>query len=360
VINANEIVRQFDRTLLAEATSMEEERNVVNEMFGDLDGWANVQHAANQLGLEWNETIGEQQRAAEAAAAATAEQAAADAALAEQKGDLNAASMAELASLGDLDMQYGLLNSEVAANRQQVINLAEAYVDLAAEMDAVLGGTFNYEESTLNLSTTMRRFQDDVVAAYDVLADATATTSEKEAATDSLRLSEIGAAKAALETASAYAAEQGAAEGTIEYAALQREELERLRKKYPELKDEINLYIAELRKIPTSITTNLRTTQTGSIGRSSGGRGVRHTGGPVAAGETYDTLPGEIFTPSVAGRISSREDVARALGNSEGGEGGGGNTYILQYEGLVPPNEAVMQQFEQMVESIEAKREQAL
>ena len=122
---------------------------------------------------------------------------------------------------------------------------ADAIADQVDAVDDLLGRLFDYEEGTIKLGD-----------AVTDLADKT---------DGDLRLATIGAARDALSVSEAFATEQGALKGTSEYAALQRDELQRLAEKYPALRAEIAQYIAALGQIPRDINTTVRLSG-GSVG----------------------------------------------------------------------------------------------
>lgn len=131
-----------------------------------------------------------------------------------------------------------------------------------------------------------------------------------------------------------------------------RDALIALGTQYPPLRDQVNQYLTRLDQIPPSRTTNVTaTTDTSRIDALIGkiyaiaGKTFRTTldialpglasGGPVKSGHAYvvgEEGP-EIFTPSSSGRILSAKDSAAKL-SAVGG--GGGNTYVINVNSLVP------------------------
>lgn len=173
---------------------------------------------------------------------------------------INAANAAEYLAeeTGGLD---GWINDVNQSMKEQIIRLenkerrdeaaaeaaeehAEAIADQVAAIDDLLGRMFDYEESTLGLAASVQE-----------LADLTG---------DDLTLAQIDVAREALAASEAFAAEQGALEGSTQFAALQRDELLRLKQEYPELASLIQEYIDVLNNIPGVITTTLNIAGSGA------------------------------------------------------------------------------------------------
>jgi len=141
---------------------------------------------------------------------------------------------------------------------------ADAIAEQVDAVDDLLGRLFDYEEGTIKLGE-----------AVSDLADKTG---------NDLRLAQIGAARDALALSEAYATEQGEVKGTSEFAALQRQELQRLAEQYPALRSQIAAYIDALKSIPRDINMT-----------------VRLSGGAIG-------------TTNAAGQVTSRRNVGLGAG----------------------------------------------
>ena len=256
----------------------------VPEVVGGLEAWyettMNVVNPLNLFGKVIGEVRGEteeaysasdkyatslsKQRTAARAAAAMARKQARDEAAAAEATEVH-------------DDWVNMINSSMATQitrlenkeraDQRAADAVEAHVqaqeDLFDSVNHLLGSLFEYEEATINLSNNVEE-----------LAGLTG---------DDLRLAQIDLAREALATAEAFATEQGAVEGTTEYAALQRGELVRLADQYPEIRDEIYAYIEALELIPREINT---------VVKLSGGRYGRTNELGQVTGFSFDGVTG--------------------------------------------------------------------
>lgn len=168
--------------------------------------------------------------------------------------------------------------SALADRQQEAAEATERHrAAVAALFDEVnnnLSTMFDYDDAVIELqngSEDLAKETWDLVEAYN---KGEITTAEYERGLRDLRTEENQLARSALDTATAYAESQGAIEGTTGFAMLQREELERLRDRFPELTDEIDLFIAELDKIPAVKTVSLileRDSVNAQLSKSTGG-----------------------------------------------------------------------------------------
>lgn len=175
----------------------------------------------------------------------------------------------------------------------------EAIAALFDEIDNNLSTTFDYEEATMAVEDAIKDFADAAVNALEVANDSESSMADREQALRDMRGAEIDAANAALDASAKYAESQDAIQGTTEFAMLQREELSRLADEFPELRDEIALFIAELDRIPAVKTVSLVINRSGTnAALAAAGTGARAdefgnlipgraSGGPVSAGGTY-------------------------------------------------------------------------
>lgn len=169
---------------------------------------------------------------------------------------------------------------------------AEALDELIAKLLAAVGSVFDLEKATLNLDSSYAAYQESILETMGILGDSEATDREKEQALRDLREQELAVAADALATAEAYAAEQGAAEGSAEAAQLQKDKLLELAARFPELRDEIQLYIDKINAVPGVIRTRFEITATGATvtphGDFIGIGGPRAAGGPTYRGRLHE------------------------------------------------------------------------
>jgi hypothetical protein len=149
--------------------------------------------------------------------------------------------------------------------RQALVAAAEAIRDKQAAMLESLGVMHDYESAALNTADQVDSLNEAESAYNDVAADTEATATQKAAALRDVAEQQISSAEAALAQSEAYAAEMGAAEGSTAQALLQKQELERLAAKYPELVALIQGYIDKLNAIPAVKSTQLVVTSSGAI-----------------------------------------------------------------------------------------------
>lgn len=78
----------------------------------------------------------------------------------------------------------------------------------------------------------------------------------------------------------------------------------------------IEAELAELTR-RREIILEYRTTGSASVPITPGSTsGIRHVGGPVSAGQAYQTLPGEVFVPNTSGQVLSRERAREVAGGA--------------------------------------------
>ena len=261
---SNDVVAGFDKTLLDNAGSFEEARAIVLDNVKGMEDWADTTFIANSVALEWQKANEDAAAAVELSTEAIED---AERATADAKHE-NALANTELKKL---NTRYDDLGPAIAEVEAETVDYTEALRDLVAELDDANSSTFDYEKATINLGSAVGDLAGKVG--------------------DELRLAQIGAAEDALAAAAAFAEQSGASAGTTEFARLQREELERLRAKFPELTDDIDRYILTLLRIPTDITTAFhvtgqQVTRGGDIIGQRGGK--RAHGGPTQSGGLYE------------------------------------------------------------------------
>lgn len=132
--------------------------------------------------------------------------------------------------------------------------------ELTASQIEGVSSAYDLEKANLDLADSVADFKDKQAETNEVLNDAEASADDKAQAIRDLRAEEIAMAETALETAAAYAREQGAQDGTIRSARLQLRRLEELQREYPEIASAVQPYIDNLRSIPgvvgTTVTAN--------------------------------------------------------------------------------------------------------
>lgn len=174
----------------------------------------------------------------------------------------------------------------------------EAMEALFESVNANIAGAFSYEEATLRLDNAVSDYQVKLWETVEAERAGELSGRELTKAKNGLRLEEISLAESALETARAFADQQGAQEGTEEHAGIMRQKLQELAGQFPFLRDEIDAYIAELDRIPRSVDSVLRLNIAGrtvTVGQNGAGgtisaSGFRAHGGPVAGGRIYEVL----------------------------------------------------------------------
>lgn len=226
------------------------------------------------------------------------------------------------------------LAASAAAARERV-------EELTASMLAAAGQVHDLEEAEIALQGSVDDLADKYLTALGVVNDATASDREKAAAVRDTRSAQIDAAAQALALAEAYAAEKGAADGTVESGRLQVEKLREMQEKYPELRDDIQLYIDKLLDVPgvvdTTISADTRSANASldellrklaAIGSGASAGSVlsanrfrqSHTGSRFEAGEAKAILPGQqVFVPDGPGRMYSPAESQRMM-NAGGSE----------------------------------------
>lgn len=201
----------------------------------------------------------------------------------------------------------------------------QAIKDQADAIRESLDATFDYEEATLATADAVDDLRAQEAETNAVLNDGTATAEEKAAALRDLRSAQIDTAKAAFDQAAAFAAEKGATAGSKDEAQLMIGQLQLLADQYPELRSEIDLYIAKLKQIPGVINTNINVNYNSNLGPigakdSTGQVPKRAAGGPVSADQVYmvgENGP-ELFVSSEAGQIVPNNKMGSAVAMGSG------------------------------------------
>lgn len=323
-----EAAATFDRALLDGASSFAEVRARVIEHTGDVE-------AANVVALEWAEAnkdasetlIDLGDKAANAAM---------------ETGDLT--DVTEAQEEADRDAEEAAADLTEALEKQ-----AEKTNDLIAARVQLVGGELGVREAQRQARASMEGLT-------DAIGDAEEGTDAYQAAIDDATESQLSAAEAAAD----YRAKQAEAAGVTldakDKAAILSEEINALAGTLQDgpVKDALLAYVEQLDAIPRQVDTRLNLSITGGdfgVGGQRGGtgyNGVRHVGGPVAAGQFVNVLPGEGFVAPAAGRIIPREDMARMAADGQGAAQH--VTYNLYIQ--APTGEAALQEFKRTLDEI--------
>jgi hypothetical protein len=150
------------------------------------------------------------------------------------------------------------LSAAVAENAEKYYEAVEATEALTAAQVAAVPEVFSLEKAQLNLSIAVDDYRQKQIDTTLVLEDSKATDAEKVVALQSLRVEQIGLAEELFATTVEYAKQQGATEGSTAAAQFQIAELLRLKEQYPEVANEVDIYIAKLAEIPGTVSTDIQ------------------------------------------------------------------------------------------------------
>ena len=131
----------------------------------------------------------------------------------------------------------------------------ERLMELTEEILRGVSSAFDLEEATLSLESGYSALEDQMLENLATQTDAEKSDREKAESSRDLRQAEIDLAGQALQTAEAYAAQMGAQDGSTLSAQLQITKLGELQRQYPELRDEIQVYIDKLLAVPGTVDT---------------------------------------------------------------------------------------------------------
>ena len=198
--------------------------------------------------------------------------------------------------------------------KASIEELMQAHQDLIDQLFGNVSRLFDYEQAVLGVEDGYASLEEAILKNLEVQADAEVSDRDKEASARGLRQEELRLAEQVLGVAEAFAAEQGAAEGSTEAAQLQIQELERQALKYPHLRDEIWAYILRLNEIPGTKITDVRMDPDHeSFGKTK--RAIEHNaesprhvsvtagyaGGPVRIPTTWSTPGGSVYRLAMGG-----------------------------------------------------------
>jgi len=166
-------------------------------------------------------------------------------AVAHGEAEKESAEAADAAAIAHEGLQQAYLDSAAAADKAR-----QAAHDLRVENLAAAGGVFDLESNQLALADAMVDITDRQKDAADAVDEFGAHSDEARAATNDLRQAQISAATQALATATAFADQSGAAEGSRKHTNLMRDALTMLAAENPGIRGEIQQMIDKLNKIP--------------------------------------------------------------------------------------------------------------
>ena len=294
----------FDRELLKNARTFAEVRAIVIEYTGD-------QEAANQVALEWRDSLGllngqtlDQKEAIDELAESTN--------ILRGQSD-NYVSFLEQRAISAQREQF----EAVERSRKEHQLLADAVKRVRDEIFASLDSMFDYEESTAATFFAARDFRETLEETPDDLW--------------AVREAEIAAAEAALKQAEDFAAAAGATEESTVKAQLMKLELENLQAKFPELHGVIQGYIDQLNRIPAVKETQLLIT---AEGRGFTAQLTNPFGRIIDAGgfDSGGVVDGPLGAPRLA-LVHAGETILAT--HKDGGGGFGGAGIIVNIEGPV-------------------------
>jgi hypothetical protein len=235
---------------------------------------------------------------------------------------------------------------------EKATDARERIEELTKSMVDATGDTYSLEKAELELADAAARLEQNYLDTVAVMNDATSTDAEKAQASRDLRSQEIATAEQALATAQAYAAEQGAVDGSAHSARLQVEALRAMQQQYPNNAAAIQPYIDKLLAVPGVVDTTVTANTSGAnaaldslIGKLRG-IGANVTTASVVAAARFRQFarggqpdPGETFVagedgPEIvtAGRKGATVfNAAQSAAAMRGAAGGPGSvTYVTQ------------------------------
>jgi hypothetical protein len=233
--------------------------------------------------------------------------------------------------------------AEAEKRRTERLEAAATASDRATEAaqefrDELIKGSqrvHDYELALLDLDGSYQSYREQVWTTTEAVNDSTLSDAEKAQALRDLRTEELQLADQVADTAAEYALERGAVEGSSESMRLQVGQLEAMKLKFPELREEIDAHIRALGGIPRSVTTELRVT---GQRVTAGGDviGVRALPGQSVAGATG----GIVTRPTMALIGEAGPEAVIPLNQAPGssplpGGIGGAPTIIVNAQGAV-------------------------
>lgn len=215
--------------------------------------------------------------------------------------------------------------------RQSTEDLTLAQVGLLGSEIGIEQASYRFQDAQAELQSQIDQGNTPGTRAYDE-----ALTNAKSAALNMAQASadqEIAVREANNETVSA-----------DQKARILEEKLNDLAHfSIPAVSDALETYRARLAAIPRNVITRVqieettrRIVQSGVLGPSvtEAMDGRSHVGSMFGAGESKMVVPGQVFTPSVPGRMSSVEESARMLAGGVDGQGAGAPLQVvLSFDG---------------------------
>jgi hypothetical protein len=179
----------------------------------------------------------------------------------------------------------------------RVIDALTEVIDAAKEADEEFrksiqetsDNVHTYEQAVLGMESAYAAYQAKVAETTETVNSSAASDAEKEQALRDLRSAELDTASTVAETAKAYAAEQGAVDGSNESFRLQIDFLTLMKQQFPELRDEINDYIRVLNNIPQARDTRI-TVNGGGVPIPRAGLGRGYASGTDSATEGWHVV----------------------------------------------------------------------
>ena len=217
-------------------------------------------------------------------------------------------------------------------------------------IDDVTDELYGYETAQLDVADAVADMvtkQEEAAAAAD---DEKLSVREKEQAYRDAIRAQQDAGQSAFDAAQKYAQQQGAVDGTKESIDLMVEELERQKRKYPELRGEIDKYIAKLRAIPHTVSTAIKFGNT-TVGK--GGIIDFGVGGGIKATDALGTssaAPGvhlvgehgpELVTMNGGEKVFTAGRTEHMLRNGASTPAGGAGLTINMYGTSATPEQVV-------------------
>jgi hypothetical protein len=237
--------------------------------------------------------------------------------------------------------QVKFTNDQLAA-QALALNAARTALDAKTQAGlAALNTDLAYDQAIQGVSNSLSTFQQDTLKAADAVKQHGEKSTEAAAASRQLDNDSLSLQSSVLQVA---AAAQAAADKQGELAGhtltaqenvdAQKQALEQLKQKFPELSGGIDAYIQKLNQIPTHITTTVVVQQSGQVNLggpnnnapiATASGGPRKAGSLLLVGEEGPELmvPGQDSTFLTASQTSA---VLGGAGTPVGG-GGGGDTY---------------------------------
>jgi len=173
-------------------------------------------------------------------------------AVAHGEAERESAEAADVAAAAHEALQQAYLDAAAAADKAR-----QAAHDLRIENLQAAGGVLDLESNQLRLADAMATIKDREKDAADAVGEFGDHSDEATAATNDLRQAQIDAAEQAFATATAFANQSGAVEGSRKHTNLMRTALTMLAAENPGIRGEIQAMIDKLNEIPPKKHTDV-------------------------------------------------------------------------------------------------------